>query len=108
MLDKVKVKYSCVSIVQASDLKEILEELKINRDKVKITPVDAINMYPSIKLSKIRKAVRLFSRKITAATKKTINICLEFIGFLMSSTLIYFDCDYYKYQEEQGLPIGGY
>ena len=50
MLDKVKVKYSCVSIVQASDLKEILEELKINRDEVKIAPVDAINMYPSIKI----------------------------------------------------------
>ena len=53
MLDKVKVKYSCVSIVQASDLKERLEELKINRDVVTIASVEAINMYPFIKLYSI-------------------------------------------------------
>ena len=45
-LDKVKVNYSQNSIVQASDLKEILEELGLNREEVTITSVDAINMYP--------------------------------------------------------------
>ena len=45
-LDKVKVNYSQNSIVQASDLKEILEELRLNREEVTITSVDAINMYP--------------------------------------------------------------
>ena len=48
MWDRGKVNYSHVSIVQASDLKERLEELKIKRDEVKIVSVDAINMYPSI------------------------------------------------------------
>ena len=49
-------------IVQASDLKERIEEMKINRDKLTIASVEAINMYPSIILSRIRKAVNYFVR----------------------------------------------
>ena len=70
------------------------------------------NMYPSIKFSTIKKAVRFFARKLTTAIKKTINLFLELIRIGMSCTLIYFDGDYYKYhggqKEEQGLAIGGY
>ena len=77
-----------------------------------IASVDAINMYPSIKLSTIKKAVRFFARTLTTATKITINLCLELILFGMSSTLICFNGEYYKYnggkKEEQGLEIGGY
>ena len=69
-------------------------------------------MYLSIKLSTIKKAVRLFTSKLTAATKKTFNLCLELIRFGMISTFISFDGDYYEYhggeREEQGLAIGGY
>ena len=74
--------------------------------------VDAINMYPSIKLTTIKKAVRFFARKLTSEVKKTINLCLDLIQFGMSLTLISFDGEYYKYhggeREEQGLAIGGY
>ena len=74
--------------------------------------MDAINMYPSVKLTTIKKAVRFFARKLTSETKKTNNLCLDLIKFGMSSTLISFDGDYYKYRggerEEQGLSIGGY
>ena len=60
----------------------------------------------------MRKAVRYFARKITAETKKTINLCLELIQFGMSSSLISFDGKYYEYhigeREEQGLEIVGY
>ena len=77
-----------------------------------IAPVETINMYPSIKLSTIRKAVRLLARKITAATNKTIKLCLKLIRFRISSTLISFDGKYYEYhggeREKQGLSIGGY
>ena len=60
MLDKAKVNYSRVSIVQESVLKERLEESNISRDRVTITAVDTVNMYSSIKLDKIRKLVTLF------------------------------------------------
>ena len=96
-LEKGKVNYSRDSIVQASDLKERLEELGVKREEVTIASVDAINMYPSIKLVTIRKAVRYFARKITKETKKTINLCLELIHFGMSFTLISFDGEYYEY-----------
>ena len=88
MLDKGKVNYSRVSIVQASNPKEVLEELKIKKDEVTIASVDAINMFLLIKLSTSKKVVIVFARKLTAATKKTINLCLELIRFGMSSTLI--------------------
>ena len=98
-LDKGKVNYSRFSIVQASDLKERLEEKKLVREEVMIVSVNAINMYPSIKLSTIKKVVRFFARTLTTATKKTINLCLELIRFVMSSTLICFDGEYYEYHE---------
>ena len=56
--------------------------------------------------------MRLFTRKLIAATKKTINIYLELISFGMSSTLISFDGKYYEYHGgkngKQGLAIGRY
>ena len=62
-----------------------------------IALVDALNMYPSIKLSTIKKSVIFFARKMTAATNKTINLCLELVYFVMSSTLISFDSEHYEY-----------
>ena len=70
-LDKGKVNYSRNSIVQSSDLKETLEELELKKEEVTISSVDAINMYPSIKLVTIKKAVRSFARKLTSEVKKT-------------------------------------
>ena len=89
--------YSCITILQASNLNNKLEELEIKRYGVTIASVDAINMYPSIKLVKTRKSVICFSRKLTASTKKTINFCLELIHFGVISNLIYFNGEYYEY-----------
>ena len=49
--------YSHVTSVQASDLKQRPEELEINIDGVKIVSLDAVNIYLSIKLTTIIKAV---------------------------------------------------
>ena len=78
-MDKEKVDYSRISIVQACGLKEIPEELKINLEGVTIESVDAVKIYPYTMLATTRKAVIFSSRKITVATKKTINLCLELI-----------------------------
>ena len=104
--------YSRNSIVQASELKETLKKLGLKKEEVTIASVDAINIYPSIKLETIKKAVIFFARKLTSEVKKTINLCLDLIQFGMSSTLISFDGEYYEYhgreREEQRLAIGGY
>ena len=90
----------------------ILEEIVLKREEVTIALVYAIIRYPSIKLVTIKKAVIYFAGTLTRETKKTINLCLDLIQFGMSSTLISFDREYYKYhggeREEQGLATGGY
>ena len=89
-----------------------MEKLGLKKEEVTIASVDAINMYPSIKLATIKKEVIFFAKKLTIEVKKTINLCLDLIQFGMSSTLISFNGDYYSYhgedREEQGLAIGGY
>ena len=69
-------------------------------------------MYPLIKVAKIRKAVRFFTRGLTTSTKKTINLCLDLIRFGMGCTLISFHGWYYEYHggdnKEQYLAIDGY
>ena len=74
-----------------------LEELGLAREEVTIASVGEINMYLSIKIATIRKAVRYFTRKLTRETKKTINLSLDLIYFGMSSTLISFDGEHYEY-----------
>ena len=57
-------------------MKERPEELGVKREELMIASVDAINMYPLIKIATIRKVVRHISRKIIKETKKTINLFL--------------------------------
>ena len=80
-------------------------------EQVIIASVDTINVYPSIKLATIRKEVIFFSRKLTKATNKTINLCLELTHFGIISTLISLNGKYYEYhggeREEPGLSMGG-
>ena len=59
-----------------------------------IASVDYVNIYLSIKLATIRKAVIFFSTKLTTATKNTVELCLELIHFGMIPTLISFDGEY--------------
>ena len=58
IIDKEKVNYSHVTIIQESDLKEKPEEIGIKIDKTKIAFIDAINMYPYVKLATMKKLVR--------------------------------------------------
>ena len=62
-LDKGKVNYSRDSIVQASDLKERLEELEVKIEEVTIASVDAISMYPSIKSRNNQKSGEILHKK---------------------------------------------
>ena len=71
-----------------------MKELGLKKEEVTIASVYAINMYPSIKFATIKKAVRFFARKLTSKVKKTINLCLYFIQFGMSLTLISFNGEY--------------
>ena len=52
-LDKANINYSRIIVFQSTDLKQDLEYIGLNRDKVTIVSVDMVNMYPSIKNSLI-------------------------------------------------------
>ena len=100
--------------MQVSELKGILETLRIKRSQSIIFSMDAIAMYPSIKFRMIRKAVNYFARDLSREMQGTIQTCLDMIKFGMANTLLKFQDMYYKYGgnetdvADKGLTIGGY
>ena len=113
IFNKHKVEYSQHAIIQASDLKEELETLKIDKDDVTTVLIDAVEMHPSVKCKLVREAVNFFARDFPEEEKKKIKNCLEMIKFGMGNTLLTFVDKHYEHGgdeevEERGLTIGGY
>ena len=113
ILDDNKINYTRKTIIQASELKDDLERLSINRSDYTIFSMDAISMYPSVKFSMVKLAVAFFARDLKPHEKTTINRCLDMIRFGMGHTLLNFQDEYWEYGgdksvEERGLTIGGY
>lgn len=107
------LEYGSRNLVQASDLKDLLERKNYRANKCTIASIDAEMMYPSIKFGLIKKAVEYYSCNLQEEDKKMINVCLEMIKFGMTNTLITFADKYYLYDgdmnvEDKGLTIGGY
>jgi hypothetical protein len=70
------VNYSHKTIIQASDLKEKLEKLQINRSSNTIISFGAVSMYPSVKFIQIERAVNYFLRDVQAEDIETAQKCL--------------------------------
>eukprot|EP00957_Ditylum_brightwellii_P057822 4385019-Ditylum_brightwellii.AAC.1 len=73
ILDNNKANYSRFTIIQASDLKERLEELAVKRSDVTMMLLDIKNMYPSVRLKLICKAPTYYSCALSEEDKTTIN-----------------------------------
>jgi hypothetical protein len=114
ILDSNHVDYSKRTIVQASDLKEKLESLRICQDDVSIISLDIeAAVYPSIKFKHVQNVVEYFSSGLSERGIETVNECLELICFGMENTLLTSQDQYYIYDgdqslDEKGLTIGGY
>ena len=113
IFDSNNIDYTRRTIIQASDLKERLENLNINKDKYTIMSLDIVSFYPSIKFNVVKKAVDFFSDNLTRKEKNTISTCLNLIQFGMGNTLLTFQDEYYKHggsvdPDKRGLTIGGY
>ena len=111
ILDKNKMNYNRFTITQASDLKEKLEKLKIKEDVNTLASLDIENMYTSIRISLIKKAITFYACHLRMETGKKINECLKMNEFGIQSYLITFDGKHYKYKGGQnkldkGLVIG--
>ena len=74
-----------------------MENLKIKEGETTLASLDIENMYPSVRLSLIRKAVTFYSTGVKENISKTIEECWKMIEFGMQSCLIIFDGRYYEY-----------
>ena len=113
IFDKHKVNYTRYNIVQASEMKIELDELKIKEAQHGVTSIDAEKMYPSIKFAMIKKATEYFMKDVPKEDQDKVLECLEMIKFGMSTTFIQFQEQYWLYGgmtnvELKGLTIGGY
>eukprot|EP00957_Ditylum_brightwellii_P077623 5899262-Ditylum_brightwellii.AAC.1 len=67
-----EVNYSRFTIIQASDIKERLEDLAVQRRDVTMMSLDVENMYPSVRLKLIQKALTYYSHNLSKDDKTTI------------------------------------
>ena len=95
IFDNENVNYSQNTITQASDLKNDLESMKLNRKEVTTISLGIEAMYPSITFNMVRKAIDFFSKDLNDEQKIIIKDCLKMIGFGMGNTLITFKNKYY-------------
>ena len=82
----------------------------LEKKKVTITSIDAVEFYLSIKLPLVNKAISYFTRNLPNNQQYTIKLCLKPVAFGMSSTLLTFIDQYFEYSEKgietKGLEIG--
>ena len=101
------------STARASDLKQKLGKLNIQKSKHTVILINAEKMYPSIKFGQIQKAVNYFLRDPPEEEKEKAEKCLGLVKFGMANTLVTFEDQYYIYGgdlpvEGKGLTIGGF
>eukprot|EP00957_Ditylum_brightwellii_P167587 12758063-Ditylum_brightwellii.AAC.1 len=80
--------------------------------------LDIVNMYPSVRVKLIQKALKFYAKNLPDAAKETIDLCMDIVQFGMKSTLIQFRGKYYIYKgaakgkdlsdEDVALAIGAY
>eukprot|EP00957_Ditylum_brightwellii_P180071 13717254-Ditylum_brightwellii.AAC.1 len=102
-----KVNHLRFTIIQASDLKERLDDLAVQRCDVTMMLLDIENMYPSVRLKLIQKALTYYSCNLSKDDKTTINECLDLIKFGMRSTLVQYHGKYYAYKSAAKCQVMG-
>eukprot|EP00957_Ditylum_brightwellii_P001990 153202-Ditylum_brightwellii.AAC.1 len=60
--------------------------------------LDIVNMYPSIRVKLIRKALNHYAKDLPTKARETINLCMDIVQLGMKSMLIQFKGCYFVYQ----------
>ena len=112
ILEKNEINYTQFTIFQESQVKEEWEVLNWKINEVKISSIDAVEMYPSIIFPLVKKAISYFTRNLPKSQQSTVKFCQKLMAFRMSSTLLTFEEKYFEYGDkgikQKGLEIGGY
>eukprot|EP00957_Ditylum_brightwellii_P158100 12034380-Ditylum_brightwellii.AAC.1 len=113
-----KVNYSRFTIIQALDLKERLEDLKVWRSDVTMMLLDIENMHPLVRLKLIQRSLTYYLHGLSKEDKTTINNCLDLVKIGICNMLVQCHGKYYAYKgaikgqvmgdEDVALAIGAY
>eukprot|EP00957_Ditylum_brightwellii_P056484 4281731-Ditylum_brightwellii.AAC.1 len=87
VLDEHRVDYAKHTIIQSSDLKTKLEGLGLRRDEVTMMSLYIVNMYLSVGLKLIKKALQHYMRNLPVEAKQRINLRMAMVQFRMKYTL---------------------
>eukprot|EP00957_Ditylum_brightwellii_P145655 11089980-Ditylum_brightwellii.AAC.1 len=98
VLGEHRVDYPKHTTIQSLDLKTKLEGLGLRRDEVTMMSLDIVNMYPSIRVKLIKKALQHYSRSLPAEAKQRIKFGMMMVQFEMKNTLVNFHDKFYIYQ----------
>eukprot|EP00957_Ditylum_brightwellii_P001744 134325-Ditylum_brightwellii.AAC.1 len=98
VLNEHGVNYAKHTIVQSLDLKEKFESCKLKRDEVMLMLLDIVDMYPSVRVNLIQKALQHHARNLPDYAKEIIDLCMDIVQFGMKSTLIQFRGWYFVYK----------
>ncbi len=79
ILDDNGIEYSKKTIIQASDLKEAIQNQGINCGGYTIVSIDAKAFYPSVKFSLVRKAVHFYAKGLPEDDWIKIEQCLDMV-----------------------------
>eukprot|EP00957_Ditylum_brightwellii_P066290 5031842-Ditylum_brightwellii.AAC.1 len=60
--------------------------------------LDIKNMYPSVRVKLIKKALDFYSRSLSPVDKRKIKLGMEMIQFRMKNTLVSFRDKYFNYK----------
>lgn len=113
VFDRNNINYERYGIKNSLDVKEKLEKLDINLKKHTVSKLDIIDMYPSVKIGMIRKAVEFYSQGLPLEEKKIVRKAMELVEWGMRSSLLTFDRKYFEYGrvedlDDKGISIGAY
>eukprot|EP00957_Ditylum_brightwellii_P075880 5767104-Ditylum_brightwellii.AAC.1 len=90
VLDERRVDYIKHIIIQSLDLKMKLEGLGLRRDEVTMMLLDIINMYPSMRVKLIKKALQHYLHNLPAEAKQRIKLGMMMVQFGMKNILVNF------------------
>eukprot|EP00957_Ditylum_brightwellii_P003468 262534-Ditylum_brightwellii.AAC.1 len=76
--------------------------MNLKEEDITIASLDVENMYPLMRLSLIKKAIRHYGRNLSREDKLTLESCLSMIAFGMQTTLTPFKDRYFNYKGAAG------
>eukprot|EP00957_Ditylum_brightwellii_P025218 1908679-Ditylum_brightwellii.AAC.1 len=84
--------------MQSSDLKEKLEGLKLTKNDMTSMSLDIKNMYLSVQVKLIKKALKFYSKSLLPEDKRKIELGMDMTQLGMKNTLVSYRDKYFNYK----------